>query len=295
MTQTGLAIELSIPSFLKSRVTFPRCRKITLESFVSGKQIGNAPVAAGMPQIERQTMRLSISTLTILSVLFASVTLHADDAAAAPEGKAEADKDSSLKRVRGWLKQFENTQMGVLPETFVVRIDFSGYLSRKTKDGIQFYRPREVYEFTPKEVRRFCVRAGGHTYKVAATKPFTKIDHVCRILLALDYLEMVDPDENTTDTNFHYLQVMTDSGLDPAGGAGIQIKSAGTELSYCESCLFGSSTSAQSIRFAALYHTLRRLARSELDLSANDWDDALDVIDVDGSVKRAAGTFRARD
>ena len=71
---------------------------------------------------------------------------------------------------------------------------------------------------------------------------------------------------------------------------------AGTELSYFEPCLFaGPATSAQSIRFAALYHTLRRLARSELALSAGDWDDALDIIDVDGSVKQAASTFRARD
>ena len=47
-------------------------------------------------------------------------------------------------------------------------------------------------------------------------------------------------------------------------------------------------------RFAALYHTLRRLARSELGLSGGDWDDALDIIDADGSIKPAAGVFRAK-
>lgn len=241
-------------------------------------------------------MRLSTITLLILSVLAASDTLQADDGAAAPGINAATDEAASLKRVESWLKQFENTQMGDLPKTFCVRIDFDGFLSRKTKEGIHSYRPREVYEFTAKELRRLCVRAGGHAYEVAARKPFTKIDEVCRILLALDYLEMASQDEYTTGENFHHLQVMTDSGLNAIGGAGIKVSAAGTELSYSESCLFaGPANSAQSIRFAALYHTLRRLARSEFALSAGDWDDALDIIDVDGSVKRAASTFRARD
>jgi hypothetical protein len=89
---------------------------------------------------------------------------------------------------------------------------------------------------------------------------------------------------------------MTDSGLRPLGDASIEVTAAGTELCYCECCLFGgAANSARSIRFAALYHTLRRLARSEFDLTAGDWDDALDIIDVDGRVKPAAGTFRAHE
>jgi len=252
-------------------------------------------------------MRLSTITLIILGVLVASGTLQADDGVAATGIKAVTDEDASLKRVEGWLRQFESTQMGDVPKTFCVRIHFDGHLSRKTKEGIHIYRPREVYEFTPKEVRRLCVRAAGvgeggaPKYEVAAKRPFTKIDKVCRILLALGYLDMVNqminPDEELMmGKNFHHLQVMTDSGLHPIGDAGIRVSAAGTELSCYESCLFaGPLTSAQSIRFAALYHTLRRLARSELALSAGDWDDALDIIDVDGSIKPAAGTFRARD
>lgn len=252
-------------------------------------------------------MRLSTVTTIFLSVPFATATLHAEDGV-----KAATNEATAVKRVEGWLEQFENTQEGDLPETFCVRIEFDGYMNRKTEKGIHFYRPREVYEFTPKEMRRLCIRAAGVdeeggtkyrvdeegylVYEVAAKKPFTKIDRVCRILLALDYLEMVSPDENTTGKNLHHLQVMTDSGLRPLGNASIEVTAADTELYYCESCLFaGSPTSAQSIRFAALYHTLRRLARSELALSADDWNDALDIIDVDGSLKPAAGTFRARD
>ena len=220
---------------------------------------------------------------------------------------------AQIARVRGWLRQYQNSQSGTLPDTFSVRIHFDGYLDRQTGNGTHFYRPRETYEFTPTEVRRLCVRAvgvnpdgttryrrdgknGSLAYEVAARQRFTKIDQVCRILLALDYLEMVNPTDNATGRNLHYLQVLTDSGLSPLGDADIEVHTTDIDLFYGETCtVITAATSAQSIRFSALYHTLRRLARSELGLSAGDWDDALDVIAVDGSVQPAAGTFRARD
>ncbi|MFP6762721.1 MAG: hypothetical protein VB858_03860 [Planctomycetaceae bacterium] len=227
--------------------------------------------------------------------------------------QAVSTEAAQIARVRGWLQQYQNSQAGTLPDTFSVRIQFDGYLDRQTGNGTQFYRPREIYEFTPTEVRRLCIRAvsveqdgatryrldqknGSLAYEVAARQQFSKIDQVCRILLALDYLEMVNSTDNATGRNLHYLQVMTDSGLRPLGDANIEVNTTDIDLLYGESCTgITAATSAQSIRFSALYHTLRRLARSELGLSAGDWDDALDIIAVDGAVRPAAGTFRARN
>lgn len=236
----------------------------------------------------------------LLVVLLAGASLWS-----AEPPPAETPQDSSLNRVQDWLKQYENSREGELPDTFCVRISLDGYLNRKTKEGTFFFRPREVYEFTPREVRRLCLRAEGvdengnlkyreDKEEVAARKPFSKIDDVCRILLALEYTELVRRDERATKKNLNYLQVLTDTGLKAAGGSRIQVGAAGTEVSCFETCLFRTSpTSAHSIRYGALYHTLRRLARSELGLSGDDWRDALDIIDVDGSVKPAKGEFRA--
>jgi hypothetical protein len=225
--------------------------------------------------------------------------------------RAEPRLDAALSRVQGWLKQFENGRQGNVPEPFCVRISLYGYLNRESHQGTLFLRPREVYEFTPQEVRRLCPRAAGTdengevkyrdeekgalAYEVAARKPFAKIDEVCRILLALDYAELVRPKEDAGE-NFHYLQVMTDSGLGPFGGTCIRVGADGAEVACTESCYYRTSpTSAHSIRYAALYHTLRRLARSELGLAGEDWRDALDIIAVDGSVRPAQGIFRARE
>jgi hypothetical protein len=114
----------------------------------------------------------------------------------------------------------------------------------------------EVYEFTPQEVRRLCPHAAGIdengdvkyrvgekgslAYEVAGRKPFSKIDDVCRILLALDYAELVCPNEDPGE-NFHYLQVMTDSGLDPFGGTCIWVGADGAEVFCTESCFYIAS------------------------------------------------------
>ncbi|MDP6443095.1 MAG: hypothetical protein QGG36_01710 [Pirellulaceae bacterium] len=256
-------------------------------------------------------MRCSLITLIFLSFLFVPAKLPADDDATAAAAKTARQEATPIERVAVWLKQFEHKRTGDLPATFSVRIAFDGRLVRETAAGTYVYRPREVYEFTPKEVRRLCIRAtgldkprapkyrrdakGNIAYEVAARKPFTKIDKVCRILMALKYLELIYPDEHDEGENLDFMQVMTDSGLRPIGEASIRVSAAGAEVESNNCCVgVFFATSAQSIRFAALYHTLRRLARSELGLSGGDWDDALDIIDADGSIKPAAGVFRAK-
>ncbi|MEO1998865.1 MAG: hypothetical protein ABGZ17_26765, partial [Planctomycetaceae bacterium] len=242
------------------------------------------------------------SPTTILIMILASGTLCAGDKKTTLGVKAAPNGPSSIQRVEGWLKQFENQQTGDLPKTFCVRISLDGYLNRETAQGTHLYRPHEIYEFTPQEVRRLCSRVvgvdkdgsskyrvdekGQAVYEVAARKSFKKIDQVCRILLALHYLEMVNEDEEPSGKNFHHLQVMRDSGLPALGTATIEVTSAEVDVYYCETCLAaGAANSARSIRFAALYHTLRRLVRHELGLAQGDWNDALDIIDVDGSIK----------
>jgi len=257
---------------------------------------------------------MHVKTMMILSVIAGANAIVVGAAEPAPQGaQAAANEARAFHRVEGWLKQFRNSKSGHLPATFSVKIHLDGYLNRETPKGIHFLRPREVYEFTPQEVRRLCLRATGvdkdgattyrvdkktgrFAYEVVSRKPFNRIDEVCRILLALNFLEMIRPERTTKPQNFHQLQVLTDSGLPPLGDATIGIRTKDTEHSYCEACVVSSgSSSEESIRFAALYHTLRRLARTELSLSAADWDDALDIIGVDGSLKPAAGTFRARE
>jgi len=259
-------------------------------------------------------MHVKTMTMMILSVIAGANAIAAGDADPAPQcAQAAADETRAFNRVEGWLKQFQNSKSGNLPATFSVKIQLDGYLNRETPKGVHLHRPREVYEFTPQEVRRLCLRATGVdkngattyrvdkktgylAYEVVSRKPFNRIDEVCRILLALDFLEMIHPERTTKWKNYHQLQVLTDSGLPPLGDASIAIRTNDTKHVYCETCLAASgSSSAESIRFAALYHTLRRLARAELSLNAADWDDALDIIAEDGSVKPAAGTFRARE
>jgi hypothetical protein len=233
-----------------------------------------------------------------------------DRMARGAEHKAETEMDDELRCIQTWLGQFENNRKGRLPETFRVRLSFHNYYSRETEKGTLFLQPREVYEFTPTEVRRLLLRAvgvdeegeteywvdgDGHLVHVIANrKPFKRIDDVCRILQALDFVGLTGPDESARGENFHHLQVMTDTGLEPMGSACIRVGASDVEASIWESCLgAGFDTSAQSIRFAALYHTLRRTARGALGLCDDDWRDAMDIIDVNGSIRPAQGTLRA--
>jgi hypothetical protein len=217
-----------------------------------------------------------------------------------PLSDGESDQVINLQRIKQWMGQFENSEEGKVPESLCIQIRMSGYLPSGHKGASN---PREMYEFTPAEVRRLCLRAAGvgkdgnidyqmdknrdHVYEVVDRKKYTKIDDVCRILLALNFLEMAGRDERPVGENHHYLQVLSDFGLPRLGGASIKVSSQEFSVHTCEACvgLFHLS-SATSIRFSALYHTLRRLARSELGLSGNDWRDALDYVDVDGTVKR---------
>ena len=166
------------------------------------------------------------------------------------------------------LNQYRSKREGALPDNFCVRISLH-------PEG-QRIAINEVYEFTPTIVRQLRATEsnvdGVRTFEVAGERPFTKIDDVCRILLALDYPELCGPRAHTDEKNLNYLQVLTGCGMKPMGGAVIKLSSGGKSIACCESCLFaGFATSAQSIRFGALYHSLRNLARGELGLAEKDW------------------------
>jgi hypothetical protein len=228
----------------------------------------------------------------------------AEASGAAPQSRvtASAETDPDVRQVSEWLESFKRGGNGNLPETFSVLITLDGYSPES--DGPRAPRPRETYEFTSTEVRRLCRRAEGYDmsgdlkfakdeqgnekWEVRDSKPFSKIAHVCRILLALDYAGMLTPEEEVDLENPHYLQVVTDWGLPQVGGAGIYVKAKGVEVSVWEHCIDGGmDTTAKSIRFAALYHTLRRLARSSLGIGGRDWRDAREYIGVDGSIQPA--------
>lgn len=199
------------------------------------------------------------------------------------------DADSGNEELAGeldrMLEPFRKGNRGRLPDTFRVRIRLAGYLAR--------LRPFEAYEFSPTQVCRLRrirgkdekgrfvylrdKKTNDYVFEVAARKPFKRAADLCRTLSALGYADLVRQRRRTGGRNLNNLFVMKGAGLPPAGSTSIQVSFGGNKLEIGECCLFaGFPTSDHSIRYAALYHTLRRLARSEMGLAASDWRDAIE-------------------
>lgn len=225
-----------------------------------------------------------LKTIALLLML-ACVT---GEPATASEPTEPSNTTIDMAELTTLLTQYRDSHDGQLPESFRVRIDLHGY----AKAG----RPFDSYEFSPTEVVRFQPQVklnekNGNEELVydnvkhvlmcdtVQRENFTHIDDVCRILLALDYPDLVKSMAGTNkvpNQNLHYLSVMTGAGLPAMGDCRISISFDGKSCECHECCVFRNGfTSAQSIRFAALFHVLRQLARSNLGLAQRQWQDAI--------------------
>ena len=194
---------------------------------------------------------------------------------------AERLKETSLEELTALLTQYRDGHDGKLPASFRVHIHLDGY----AKTG----RPYDIYEFTPTEVFRLRphvqsaaaegVKEQVPEYDRDKQEEFKSIDEVCRILLALDYPDLVKgmvAEIPKAPRNLEYLSVMTGAGLPAMGDCSIKVSFGDKSFECHECCMFGNSfNSAQSIRFAALFHALRHLARSHLGLAQREWKDAI--------------------
>jgi hypothetical protein len=158
----------------------------------------------------------------------------------------------------------------------------------------------ETYEFTPAEVRLLQPRITGFdpdgwavyekdtrgavNDRQVRRQPFTQSDDVCRLLLALNYPDLLKAHESArSGTNLNERMVMSGDGRvipqpddgrhgQDYGDSAIAIEFGQREASCGENCILQSSfSSEQSIRFSALYHALRRLARVRLGFAESDW------------------------
>lgn len=184
----------------------------------------------------------------------------------------------ALETVQNMILPFRESRQGKLPADFLVRISMRSMLDSKKQAAVS-----EVYEFTEKQVTRY--RPGTNSESDVFEKdkqaPCTRVDQVCRVLLAMDYADLVRAAMNGTGPSndvavVDSLQVMDGAGLCASGACDIEVRCHGQSVSCGSNCLTVSGfNSAQSLRFSALYHTLRRLARSDLGLAPNDWADAV--------------------
>jgi hypothetical protein len=183
------------------------------------------------------------------------------------------------------LEPFRDGHGGKLPDGFCVQIDLHNcMLDDKSQLQID-----ERFEFTPHEIRRlrpqivgtdprgfaiYDAKTNGEWIYHAERKTFDGVDIVCRVLLALDYSDLVAAAATKYDKLDH-LRVFTCAGLAPRGRCDIAVTYGGQTVKCGQSCwVCGNFSSAQSLRFAALYHMLRHLGRTEFGLAPSEWADS---------------------
>jgi hypothetical protein len=140
----------------------------------------------------------------------------------------------------------------------------------------------ETYVLTTNDVRllreAYDMEAKTNVTVVERTRDAKCADVVCRILLALDYPQLIAAycktscpalsEKNYEESMFPH----TGAGLAASGECAVTVEFGGRKVVCSANCNgWNGLSSVETVRFAAVYYTLRHLARSKLGLAENDW------------------------